>query len=78
MSGACTRAILEGLGVAASENLIYILEALAVVVARETFRDCVAGRDLIVFLDNDGALGAFIACKTPRGEPNPAVLDGAT
>ena len=67
-SAQCTPSILEKLGVANSENPIYILEALAVVVALEVFKQEARGRDVIVFLDNDGALGSFIACKSSIAE----------
>ena len=63
--------MLRALGVHSAENPIYVLEALAVVIALQTFQPFASGRDVIIFLDNDGALGSFIACKTslPEAEP---------
>ena len=71
ISEECTRDVLRALGVHSAENPIYVLEALAVVIALQTFQPFASGRDVIIFLDNDGALGSFIACKTslPEAEP---------
>ena len=45
-----------------AENPIHVLEALAVVIALQAFQPFASGKGVIIFPNNDGALGSFIAC----------------
>ena len=56
--------MLRLLGVDTAQNPIYVLEALALIAALQLFRNDIQGREVLAFLDNDGALGSFISCKS--------------
>ena len=60
----CTGDVLRLLGVDTAQNPIYVLEALALIAALQLFKNDIQGREVLAFLDNDGALGSFISCKS--------------
>ena len=47
-----------------SKHPIYEFELLAIVVALKAFRPYATGKSIVVFTDNEGALGSLIRCKS--------------